>query len=127
MRRNRRRYAKLSQVNHKVIGFFSAIALVITLGAFINLSLRSSIRKTGEEIGKLEAASASHRADRTRAETRWAECTNPERLEAALNRHGLNMELASGERIVSLRGKKPTGAIDSSSTEMASYEPARRP
>lgn len=127
MRRNRRRYAKISTVNHKVVTLFSLLALVVTLGALAGLALRSSISKTAREIGKLEKEAKSLRTERTRAETKWSACVKPERLDEALSRHGLHMDLASGEKIVSLRGRQPPSQVDlSGSTRVAANEKATR-
>lgn len=121
MRHNRRRYAKVSAVNHKVISLFSIIALVVALGALANLSLRSSISRTNRAISKLEEEGKGLRNDWSRAQTRWSECVKPENLERALAAHGLHMELASGEKIVYINSRKPAGLRNSSGdTRMAS-------
>ncbi|MBR3084813.1 MAG: hypothetical protein IKH04_00275 [Kiritimatiellae bacterium] len=119
MRQNRRRYARTSAINHRLAVIFSLFVLVIALGAFSILSINATIARTGKEIAALEAELKTIRAERIRAEARWSACTRPEQLDAALARHGLRMSLASGEKIVSLRGRPAPKAFWSSMTEVA--------
>lgn len=104
MRQNRRRYAKTSPVNHRVVMFISIMGLIVAVGALAMLSLKSTSAKIGSEISRLEGEYKTLRAERMRAEARWSACARPEQLDAALARHGLKMTLARGERIVSLKG-----------------------
>lgn len=126
MKTNRRRYTGFSAANHKVIAFFSLLILILSFGAFSNLLIRSSIRKIGMDISKLEHEKISLRLDKARAQARWSQCSNPDNLEVALRKHGLNMDLASGERVVSLRGMKASEILMQQENRVAYYEAASR-
>lgn len=119
MRRNRRRYAKTSALNHRVAAFFSILALIVAIGALGTLSVKATIARLGKEISSLESELKALHSERIRADARWSVCTRPEQLDAALARHGLKMSLARGERIVSLRGKPASATFLSSMTEVA--------
>lgn len=126
MRTNRRRYAKIGNSNIKVAFIFSTvIAGIIAIGAVANITLQSSIGAISKQIRRLENESNNLRIEAQRAQSAWSLCTTPEQLEKSLTRHGLHMELARGEKIVYLIGKKP-GKIDglsSPQTEVATYVP----
>lgn len=126
MRQNRRKHARISSIDHKVIALTALVLLPIMMGAIGNLAIQSSITTIGRDISRLESELKALRPERMRAEARWSACTRPEQLELALSRHGLNMELAKGERIVSLKGRSFSGTLDSPATEVASYAPASR-
>ena len=119
MRQNRRRYARTTPMNHRLVAFFATLALVMVMGAMTSLSIKATIAKTGQEIVKLEHQLNVIRTERTRAEKKWAECTRPDQLDAALARHGLHMSLAGGERIVSLNGRRMPDRFDSVPSEVA--------
>lgn len=120
MRQNRRRNARTSAANHRIALLFSLLALVMAAGALSALSVKSSIAKTGAEISRLESELKTLRTEKIRAEAKWSACTLPEQLDAALARHGLRkMTLASGERIVSLRGRGVRSYGGPQTTEVA--------
>ena len=111
MRQNRRRYARTTPMNHRLVAFFATLALVMVMGAMTSLSIKATIAKTGQEIVKLEHQLNVIRAERTRAEKKWAdECTR---------RNGLHMSLAGGERIVNLNDRRMPDRFDSVPTEVA--------
>ena len=120
MRQNRRRYARTTSLNHGLVAFFAAFALVTALGALGALSVKTSMNRTGREITRLEAELRDLREERTRAEARWSVCASPEQLDAALARHGLKMTLARGEHIVSLRGQPAPRVFHMGTAEVAS-------
>lgn len=126
MRQNRRRYAKTTSLNHGLVAFSAALALVVALGAMSALSIKATISRTGCEIARLENELVEIRAERIRAEARWSACARPEQLDAALARHGLRMTLAQGERIVSLRGRPTAARPASGATEVAANGPLPR-
>ncbi len=125
MRQNRRRYAKLS-VSNRLVGIFMLSAVLITTGAVASVTIRTSISKLGKEIKRLEAEKTELRNEMRRAEASWSNCANPENLAAALARHGINMELAKGERIVSLRGMTPRRMSDAPAAEVAANDKQKR-
>ena len=120
MRQNRRRYARTTPMKHRLVAFFATLALVMVMGAMTSLSIKATIARTGQEIVKLEHQLNVIRAERTRAEKKWAdECTRPDQLDAALARNGLHMSLAGGERIVNLNDRRMPDRFDSVPTEVA--------
>lgn len=126
MRQNRRRYAKTSAFNHRVIALFSMLGLIVASSALTVLSVKGASARVGRDIARLERELKTIRAEKMRAEARWSGYAKPEQLDAALARHGLNMPLAEGERIVSLIGVRPAGMLDSGTSEVAANGSHRR-
>lgn len=121
MRQNRRRYARTSPFNHRVMAFVTMIGLIVAIGGLAKLSIKNAASRTGSEIAAFEREYKAIRAERIRAEARWSACTRPERLDAALASHGLKMTLARGERIVSLRGGRAGDSSGMAVTEVAAH------
>lgn len=126
MRQNRRRYAKTSSFNHRAIVLASMLVLIFVGSSLMILAVKGASAKIGRDIVRLERELNAIHAEKVRAEARWSECAKPEQLEAALARHGLNMTLAKGERIVSLIGTKPSGAFTTGTSEVAANGSKRR-
>lgn len=126
MRQNRRRYARTSPFNHRVMALVTMIGLIAAVGGLSKLSIKNAASRTGDEIARLEREYKAIRAERIRAEARWSACTRPERLDAALASHGLKMTLARGEKIVSLRGGRAADSAGLGATEVAANGPVSR-
>lgn len=78
-------------------------------GGVIKLSLGRCNSSLNADISKLEREYNAMCDDLRREEAAWAELVVPERLNLALERNGIHMELPRGEQIVKLT---PKGSVN---------------
>lgn len=90
MRRNRKIPKKMSVVATNTMRFF-AIIVVFFVMVILNLLSASSCTQLQNAKGALEREIAKLDDARMRESTRWEEMKTPEKVEAALLRHGLLM------------------------------------
>jgi len=97
MRRNRKR-----QVHAKVLPsttWAGMIVLVVTL-ALVYWALDSKCAQLGQEIRKGDLRFAALEDERVREEAKWTERTTPEKLEAAMLQHGIDMSYPAADQWV---------------------------
>lgn len=123
MRENRRRYVKSSPAAGRAVALVLYSVLVLGLGSTAVIAISNSNGRICEEIARLEKEKRDLRIEKSRAEARWSYLSRPEELSRALVRHGLDMELADCEMIVSLDSSSPARGSIAKNTEIAAYAP----
>ena len=101
MRRNRKMPKKMSVVATNTMRFF-AIIVVFFVMVILNLLSASSCTQLQNAKGALEREIAKLDDARMRESTRWEEMKTPEKIEAALLRHGLLMRTPGPSQTVVL-------------------------
>lgn len=124
MRKNRkRRNSRMLRGSRHGMGLFFLFVLLAVAEGICYLAVGNSRRCILKDVDALEREQLALEKDLIREKGRWAECTTPDRLERCLVRHGLHMELAGGEQIVSLRGRD---AFRRPASDMGVYASTRR-
>ena len=101
MRRNRKIPKKMSVVATNTMRF-GAIIVFFFVMVILNLLSSSSCTQLLKSKGELERQIAKLDDARMRESTRWEEMKTPEKVEAALLRHGLAMKLPRADQTVRL-------------------------
>ena len=91
MRKNRRRSRKMSVMAGRSVQIGSVMVMLFVVIIF-NMLAESRCKQLTKTIREKEHQLARLEDECTRESTRWEEMTTPERLEAALLRHGLSMK-----------------------------------
>lgn len=102
MRKNR----KVSKRRSVVVGNsmrLGGIMLVLFTMVILNLLAQSSCDQLMKSIGDREKELARLNEDYDREMARWEEMKSPDRLEAALLRHGLSMRSPGPDQVVRMR------------------------
>ena len=103
MRRNRKVPKKMSVVATNTMRF-GAILVFFFVMVILNLLSSSSCTQLMKTKGEFERELAKLEDARMRESTRWEEMKTPERVEAALLRHGLSMRVPRPEQNVQMKG-----------------------
>ncbi|NLF23171.1 MAG: hypothetical protein GX590_08415 [Lentisphaerae bacterium] len=106
MKRNRKRRV---QSRMMPVGGF-ALLVVLSLFSIGYVLLDSLCGSLSDRIRRLETEQEDLDFKVRREQNRWAAMTTADQIELALNRHGLNMTLPSGEQVVRLR-VDPAGGV----------------
>lgn len=138
MRKNRKIPKKMSVVATNTMRF-AAIILFFFIMVILNRLSSSSCTQLLKTKGEMEREIAKLEDARMRESTRWEEMKTPEKVEAALLRHGLAMRLPRPEQTVrmqsdgtprvgqlSLRNRQRNGAQTASSAQPMTRSPYRR-
>ena len=99
MRKNRRRSKKMSVMAGRSVQIGSVMVMLFVVIIF-NMLAESRCKQLMKTIREKESQLVRLEDECTRESTRWAEMQTPERLEAALLRHGLAMRAPAPEQIV---------------------------
>lgn len=99
MKRNRRVNKKMS-VNTEIATHLGAVIAFFFVMVILNLLASSSCQQMMRRIGESEKELARLEDSRNRESTRWEEMKTPEKVEAALLRHGLSMKPPRAEQNV---------------------------
>jgi len=102
MKRNRRVPKKMSVVAANSMRF-GAIVVFFFVMVIMNLLSSSSCTMLLKEKGAKERELAKYEEARTQEATRWEGMKAPEKIEAALVRHGLAMRLPHADQCVRMR------------------------
>ena len=103
MRRNRKIPKKMSVVATNTMRF-GAIIVIFFVMVILNLLSSSSCKQLLKRQGELERELVKLEDSRLRESTRWEEMKTPEKVEAALMRHGLAMRPPLAKQTVQMRG-----------------------
>ena len=76
---------------------FVAVALI---GVIVNIGFESTCNSLQGDVGKMENEIKREKAIYERDLQKWEHLKTPQKLSAALRRHGLNMKYASPDRVV---------------------------
>lgn len=104
-KRNRRRKARVFLVPAPLVGL-GVFALTIAL---IYLWMEQSCMAVGQQIAVLERDHSGLRSELARERNKWTSMTAPERLEMALLKHGMAMDLPSEGQVVRVGGRGNAG------------------
>lgn len=102
MKRNRKIPKRMSVVATNTVRF-GAIIMTFFVMVILNLLSASSCKELMKVRGALERELASLEDAKMRESSRWEEMKTPERVEAALLRHGLSMKLPHANQTVRMR------------------------
>jgi len=102
MRKNRKIPKKMSVVATNTMRF-AAIILFFFIMVILNRLSSSSCTQLLKTKGEMEREIARLEDARMRESTRWEEMKTPEKVEAALLRHGLAMRLPRPDQTVKMR------------------------
>ena len=102
MRRNVKKPAKMSVVAANTMRF-GVIIVFLFIMVILNLLASSGCNHLMKEKGEMERELVKLEEARTREATRWEEMKTPEKVDAALLRHGLSMKLPRSEQNVRMR------------------------
>ena len=102
MKRNRRVPKKMSVVAANSMRF-GAIVVFFFVMVIMNLLSSSSCTMLLKEKGVKERELAKYEEARTQEATRWEGMKTPEKIQAALMRHGLAMRLPHADQCVRMR------------------------
>ena len=102
MRKNRKIPKKMSVVATTTMRF-GAILVFFFVMVLFNLLSSTSCSQLMKTKGELERELARLEDARMREATRWEEMKTPERVEAALLRHGLSMKIPRADQNVQMR------------------------
>lgn len=134
MKKNKRINKKMS-VNTEIATHFGAIITVFFIMVIVNVLFSSNCQQMMKRIGESEKELARLEDARNRELTRWEEMKTPDKISAALLRHGLSMKPPRPEQNVKLTndGKPLPGQISvaaaekrrAASANLASIAPVR--
>lgn len=99
MKRNRR-VSKKMNVNTAIATHLGAVIAFLFVMVILNLLASSSCQQMRNRIGEAEKELARLEDSRNRESTRWEEMKTPEKVAAALLRHGLAMKPPRAEQNV---------------------------
>jgi hypothetical protein len=99
MKRNRKRRVQSRMMPMR---WFSVLVLLAFFGIG-HVLLDSMCSTLSGEIRKLESAQEEISFNSRREENLWASMTTSDKIDLALNRHGLSMSLPRGDQVVRLR------------------------
>lgn len=99
MKKNRRVNKKMS-VNTEIATHLGAVIAFLFVMVIVNLLASSSCQQLMKRIGEQEKELARLEDSCNRESTRWEEMKTPEKVEAALLRHGLAMRPPRAEQNV---------------------------
>lgn len=102
MKKNRRVNKKMS-VNTEIATHLGAVIAFLFVMVIMNLLASSSCQQLMKRIGEEEKELARLEDSRNRESTRWEEMKTPEKVEAALLRHGLAMRPPRPEQNVHMK------------------------
>lgn len=104
MKRNgNRRVSKTHSVVVSGLGHVGAILGVLFVVVLMNVLAKTSCQQLMKSIGEDRRQLAKLEDARMREATHWEEMKTPEKIEAALLRHGLAMRAPKPEQIVHMR------------------------
>ena len=106
MKRNRKKRVHASLMPTRWV----SVLLLVVGFSIAYVLLDSTCGSLSERIRALEAEQEDIAFKLRREQNRWAAMTTADQIELALNRHGLNMTLPSGEQVVRLR-VDPAGGV----------------
>lgn len=104
MRRNRKVSKKMSVVATNTMRFGSIVVFFFVMAILYVLS-SSSCKQLMNEKGQKERELAKLEESHRRESTRWEEMKTPEKVEAALFRHGLRMSTPRADQCIRLDGR----------------------
>lgn len=118
MKKNKRIDKKMS-VNTEIATHFGAIITVFFIMVIVNVLFSSNCQQMMKRIGESEKELARLEDARNRELTRWEEMKTPDKISAALLRHGLSMKPPRPEQNVKLTsdGKPHPGQISVAAAE----------
>ena len=135
MKKNRRVNKKMS-VNTEIATHLGALIAFLFVMVILNLLASSSCQQMMKRIGESEKELARLEDSRNRESTRWEEMKTPEKVAAALLRHGLAMKPPRAEQNVHMNanGVPYAGQLSvarakartASNLGLASVTPAKR-
>ena len=135
MRKNRKVSKKMSVVAGRSVQM-GAVGIMLVAMVILNILASSSCDHLNGEIGCKERMIEKLEADHRRESARWEAMMTPEKLEAALLRHGLAMSYPKDSQIVRMKsdGRPYPGQLSvaratqrSGETMSAGYRPQRGP
>ena len=101
MKRNRRK-KRYSMFTMSTAGF-SMLILTFVIALMAYCLLDSRCVAIAQDIGTAERTLAQLDSELERETMRWNEMTTPERLEAALAKHGLDMHLPQPDQVINVK------------------------
>lgn len=101
MKKNKRINKKMS-VNTEIATHFGAIITVFFIMVIVNVLCSSNCQQLMKSIGESEKELARLEDARNRELTRWEEMKTPDKISAALLRHGLSMRPPRPEQHVKM-------------------------
>lgn len=104
MRKNKKVSKKMSVVATNTMRF-GAIIVFFFVMVILNVLSSSSCSQLMDEKGQRERELAKLEESHRRESTRWEEMKTPERVEAALVRHGLRMSTPRADQCIRLNGR----------------------
>jgi len=104
MRRNRKVSKKMSVIATNTMRFGSFIVCAFVM-VILNYLASSSCSQLLNEKGQKERELAKLEESHRRESTRWEEMKTPEKIEAALFRHGLRMSTPRADQCIRLNGQ----------------------
>lgn len=129
MGKRNRKVPKKSSVVATGTSHMGVVLIAIFFAVIINILASSSCKQILKSIGENERKLARLEDACTREESRWEEMKTPEKIEAALMRHGLAMRPPRPDQIVRMTstGKPYPGQLSllrakKRETQMASYD-----
>ena len=101
-RKNRKVSKRMSVVAGHAVRFGAVIVMFFVM-AIVYLLAKSSCEQLSDEIRDKEHVLAKLEDEQDRESARWEEMKTPDRLEAALLRHGLSMKYPRPDQVVRVR------------------------
>lgn len=122
MAKNRKMSKKMSVIAQGSTMLCAVIVMLFVM-VVVNLLADSSCSQLMKSIGAKEAQLKRLNDDCSRESARWEEMTTPDRLEAALKRHGLAMRYANAAQNIRMNaaGKPEPGQFAVSRMEQRSH------
>ena len=122
MAKNRKMSKKMSVIAQGSTMLCAVIVMLFVM-VVVNLLADSSCSQLMKSIGAKEAQLKRLNDDCSRESARWEEMTTPDRLEAALKRHGLAMRYANAAQNIRMNaaGKPEPGQFAVSRREQRSH------
>jgi hypothetical protein len=136
MRRNRKMPKKMSVMAGRSVQIGAVMVMAFAM-VILNMLASSSCKQLSKTISEKERQLAKLENDQKREQERWDEMKTPERLEAALLKHGLAMRYSKPEtQVVRMdkSGRPYSGQASvaraterSKAAQSAKYTPVRNP
>lgn len=105
MIRRRKKNRKLDERGFRVPPVVYVLGVLLAVGAFVMLHLNMRCDKVGTQIKDLERRHADLEKSLLNEQYKWANLTDPRRIEALLQQYQINMTWPEERNIVRLRGR----------------------
>lgn len=101
----RKKNRKLDERGFRVPPILYVLGILLIVGAFVMLHLNLRCEKIGAQIKALEKRHADLEKSLVNEQYKWANLTDPRRIEALLQQYQINMTWPEERNIVRLRGQ----------------------